>query len=194
MKRKLVALLLALSVVTISITACGNKTDNNTEIVETETEETETEEIETEISEESAHDLYTEGYQTPEEQDAQEAGLRENQETEMFGASLPGEGTGAQKFYAWVQSQGADDVSGWTFIYYNGKAAGSQESYGVYMKPDSPLYGTVYHIGDTLPNGRIFWGTLEEHEAYNTKKTLEELEESGNIYTDPETGEKYINF
>lgn len=34
MKRKLVTLLLALSIATISITACGNKTDNNTEPTE----------------------------------------------------------------------------------------------------------------------------------------------------------------
>lgn len=191
MKNKIAITIIGLTVV-FSVVACDNK-DSLTEPTETNSIVEDSETIDTEVVATESVELTEVQESETEEQDAQEAGLRENQETRAFGASLPGEGTGAQKFYAWVQSQGADDVSGWTFIYYNGKAAGDQPSYGVYMK-EGPLYGTVYHIGDTLPNGRVFFGTTEEREAYNTKKTLEELEESGNIYTDPETGEKYISF
>lgn len=194
MKRKLVALLLALSVVTISITACGNKTDNNTEIVETETEETETEEIETEISEESAHDLYTEGYKSPEELSAEEAAIQDNKSAMDFAKTLPGEGSLQSKFQAYAREQGADVADGWTFIYYNGKAAGSQESYAVYMNPDSPLYGTVYHIGDTLPNGNVFWGTTKEHELYLRDEVIKKAEETGEVYVDPETGKTVLSF
>lgn len=51
MKRRIVALLLVLSIGTISITACGNKTSDNTETVEISTE-TETS-TETEVAESS---------------------------------------------------------------------------------------------------------------------------------------------
>lgn len=134
------------------------------------------------------------GYKSEEQLTKEELGLKENQETARFGASLPGEGTGMAKFLAWVRSQGADTASGWSFIYTHGDAAGDQPSYAVYMKPGSPDYGKVFHVGDTLPNGRPFWGTAREHEAYNAKQMEEQLIEDGNLTIDPETGKKIYSF
>lgn len=191
MKKKIAITIIGLTVV-FSIVACENK-DSLTEPTETNSIVEDSESIDTEVvATESVEPTEVQESET-EEQDAQEAGLRENQETREFGASLPGEGTGAQKFYAWVQSQGADDVSGWTFIYYNGKAAGDQPSYGVYMKEGS-LYGTVYHIGDTLPNGNVFWGTTKEHELYLRDEVIKKAEETGEVYVDPETGKTVLSF
>ena len=64
---------------------------------------------------------------------------------------------------AYALSQGADGIGGWCWVYYTGQGAGSEESYAVYMKEDSPRYGEVFHLGDYLPDGTLFTG-------YNTKE------------------------
>jgi len=142
----------------------------------------------------TAKDLYTDGYQSPEELSAEDAARQDNISAMDFAETLPGEGTLMKKFQDYARSQGADYASGWTFIYENGSGAGDGATHGIYMNPDSPLYGTRYEIHDTLPNGVILNGTLEEEEKIGIQETLGELEEQGYIKVDPETGEKYISF
>ena len=60
-------------------------------------------------------------------------------------------------------SQGADGAMGWCWVYYTGQGAGSEESYAVYMKEDSPRKGEIFHLGDYLPGGTLFTG-------YNSKE------------------------
>ena len=64
----------------------------------------------------------------------------------------------AEAWTAYAQSQGADATGNWCWIYYTGKGAGSEESYAVYMKEDSPRYGEIFHLGDYLPCGTLFTG------------------------------------
>lgn len=196
MKRKAIILLLVLSITTVFVVACGNKTtDNIKDNTENEVVETGTEETVTENSDDGAGQAVNdEGYKSEEKLSKEEAALKEMNETAKFGESLPGEGTGMKKFQDWAKSQGADWASGWTFIYENGSAAGDKESYAVYMKPDSPLYGTVYHIGDELPDGSTFYGTPEEQDLYKMKQSDEQYIESGNLIIDPETGERKYSF
>ncbi|MGN0428305.1 MAG: hypothetical protein ACI4F0_10925 [Agathobacter sp.] len=89
------------------------------------------------------------------------------------------DGDGIKAYEQYVISQGADYAMGWTWIYLNGKAAGNQPSYGVYMKEGDPLYGTVYHVGDYLPCGTQFVGTMEEFKALTAKEMVETFEEQG---------------
>lgn len=130
-------------------------------------------------------------YQTPEQEAAKDAAQKEYSETAEFGLTLPGEGTGMAKFQAWARSQGADAAYGWTFVYENGKGAGDQPTYGVYMNENSPLYGTVYHVGDILPDGSRLDGTREEEDAISAEKAKENVEEAGGkVYIDEETGKE----
>lgn len=136
-----------------------------------------------------------EGYKSPEQLEAEDAWHNDLSSVEKFTEeNLPGEGTCMARFQAWVRSQGADYASGWSFIYINGKAAGNQPSYAVYMRPGHSDYGKVFHVGDTLPDGTTFWGTAREHEAYNAKQMEEQLIEDGNLTIDPETGKKIYSF
>ena len=64
----------------------------------------------------------------------------------------------AEAWTAYAQSQGADATGNWCWIYYTGKGAGSEESYAVYMKEDSPRKGEIFHLGDYLPGGTLFTG------------------------------------
>lgn len=101
---------------------------------------------------------------------------------------------------AWVElakSQGADNVSGWCWIYYTGKGAGNQESYAVYMKEDSPRYGEVFHLGDYLPCGQFFIGANnEEHGIADNRKLLRKSEKGelgeGTTVTQNEDGTIHI--
>lgn len=123
---------------------------------------------------------------------ANEAARREGREIEEYGNTLNVDGaTGTEKFKNWAKSQGADTTFGWTFIYYNGKGAGNQPSYGVYMK-EGPLYGTVYKVGDYLQNGQQFCGTLEEYGQWQTEQAIKEAKEEGKHYIDEETGRDVI--
>lgn len=120
------------------------------------------------------------------------AGYIEGAETGEFGETLPGEGSGDQKFQDWVRAQGADYACGWTFIYENGKGAGSQPTYGVYMKEGSPLYGTVYHVGDIMPTGDRLRGTPEEWDVWTTEDMIEKVEEEGLEVYENEDGDTVI--
>ena len=64
----------------------------------------------------------------------------------------------AEAFADYAISQGADGTMGWCWVYYTGQGAGSEESYAVYMKEGTDRYGEVFHLGDYLPNGTLFTG------------------------------------
>ena len=92
----------------------------------------------------------------------------------------------------WVHEQGGDTWSGWCIEYYNGQGAGDQPSYAKYMNPNSPLYGTIYHVGDYMPNGSQFTGTDAEWDAWCAKDLERIAEEQGlDVYTD-ENGNRVI--
>ncbi|MBQ6844120.1 MAG: hypothetical protein IJO60_05735 [Agathobacter sp.] len=179
----------------------------DTEVVATESvETTEVAENETEVSDEVAEILATyrkQGYALITAQDIENiiAGgydptnpaYIEDLEITKYGDTLDFEGrTGTHNFKLWAQSLGADTTMGWTFLYYNGEAAGDQPSYGVYMNESSPLYGMVYKVGDYLPNGQQFCGTLEEYGQWQTEQAIKEAKEEGNHYIDEETGRDVI--
>lgn len=84
-------------------------------------------------------------------------GKKENAEIdEKYGSS--------EAWAAYALSQGADGIGGWCWVYYTGQGAGSEESYAVYMKEDSPRKGEIFHLGDYLPDGTLFTGyNMKEH-------------------------------
>ena len=86
---------------------------------------------------------------------------------------------GYSKTKDWVHAQGGDTWSGWCIEYYNGQGAGNQPSYAKYMNPNSPLYGTIYHVGDYMPNGSQFTGTDAEWDAWTCKDLERIAEEAG---------------
>lgn len=204
MKNKIAITIIGLTIV-LSIVACSNK-DSLTETTETNSivEDSETIDIEvvttesidtTEVAEsdEVTEILATyreQGYALITAQDIENiiAGgydptnptYIEALEIEEYGNTLDFDGiNGIEKFNKWAQSQGADFADGWTFIYKNGSGAGDQPSYGVYMNEGSPLYGTVYHVGDYLPNGDQLVGTMDEYGDWLAEDTVEKLEERG---------------
>ena len=108
-------------------------------------------------------------------------------------ADINGKWDAVHQWNLYAQSQGADYASGWTWEYINGKAAGDQPSYAVYMKEGSPDYGKVFHVGDTLPDGTKFNGTMEEYKEVLVKEGIEAFKKQGaNVYTDENTGETVI--
>lgn len=114
----------------------------------------------------------------PSVEDARAAGLREDAEIEEKWADADGEGSAIEKFTAYARSQGASGTSGWSWIYTHGEAT-DESTYAVYMKEDSPLYGTVYHVGDYLPDGDQLCGTIEEYGAWQDKDLNRVVEETG---------------
>ena len=80
-------------------------------------------------------------------------------------ADINGKWDAVHQWSLYAQSQGADGAAGWCWTYDHGKAAGDQPSYAVYMKEGSPDYGKVFHVGDYLPDGTQFCGTMEEYAA-----------------------------
>ncbi len=79
------------------------------------------------------------------------------------GAEIDEKYGSTEAWAAYALSQGADGIGGWCWVYYTGQGAGSEESYAVYMKEDSPRKGEVFHLGDYLPDGTLFTG-------YNSKE------------------------
>jgi hypothetical protein len=91
--------------------------------------------------------------------DQDDPGVKENTEIENSKwADVNGAWDAIHQFTLYARENGADATSGWCWLYYTGEGAGDQPSYAVYMKEDDPLYGTVYHLGDYLPNGEQFVG------------------------------------
>ena len=108
-------------------------------------------------------------------------------------ADINGKWDAVHQWSLYAQSQGADGAAGWCWTYDHGKAAGDQPSYAVYMKEGSPDYGKVFHVGDYLPDGTQFCGTMEEYKDVLVKEGVEAFKEQGaNVYTDENTGETVI--
>lgn len=171
------------------LTACGTQattSEPQTEQISTETETTETETIsleekttETEFIEET--DTSTSEY------------LSESDEiSHSKWADINGAWDAEHQYTLYAKSQGADGTGGWCWIYFNGKGAGDQPSYAVYMKEGDPLYGTVYHVGDYLPSGEQFSGTNDEWEAFIKQDFRDQAEADGyDVYDDPD-GDGFI--
>lgn len=81
----------------------------------------------------------------------------------------------------YVKSQGADGSMGWCWVYDTGKGAGSEESYAVYMKEDSPRKGEVFHLGDYLPNGTLFTGANNDEMSTADNRVLLRMSENGEL-------------
>ena len=141
--------------------------------------------------------LYSQ-YQTPttdtSSSDATSETLSENAEiTNSKWADINGAWDAVHQFTLYAREQGADYTDGWCWCYDHGKGAGDQPSYAVYMKEGDPLYGTVYHVGDYLPDGTQFSGTNDEWEAFIKQDMERILTEDGSIsFKDPETGRTII--
>lgn len=85
---------------------------------------------------------------------------------------------------AWAEyalSQGADAIGGWCWIYYTGQGAGSEESYAVYMKEDSPRYKEIFHLGDYLPDGTLFTGANNDEMSTADNRVLLRMSENGEL-------------
>ena len=173
MKRKQ---LIAVSILGICLfaSACGsNTTDTETIAVvqntETQQAEIETENISTELVEESLSE--------PTEQIEVTEPTTDTSTSKW--ADINGAWDAVHQFTLYAREQGADDTDGWCWGYYNGKGAGDQPSYAVYMKEGDPLYGTVYHVGDYLPDGSQFCGTNDEWEAFIAEDMIRQAQEEG---------------
>lgn len=211
MKRKILITILSLAM-GLSITACGKQTQQQTQAEPTEQkEETEQSEKETEQSEkvyntettETNNDEVTDNIVypdvNPEDVDpkttnmdgdtAMALGKKENAEIcDKYGS--------VEAYDEYVKSQGADGTMGWCWVYDTGKGAGSEESYAVYMKEDSPRYGEIFHLGDYLPNGTLFTGAnIHEHGIADNRKLMRKAnngEIEGGTITQDEDGKIHI--
>ena len=94
-------------------------------------------------------------------------------------ADINGAWDAVHQFTLYAREQGADYTDGWCWCYDHGKGAGDQPSYAVYMKEGDPLYGTVYHVGDYLPDGTQFSGTNDEWEAFIAEDMIRRAQEEG---------------
>lgn len=201
MKRKQ---LMAVSIFCICLfaSACGSNTTDTETIAVVQNTETQQAEIEAEnISTESVEESLSEPTEQIEvtepttDTTSTEYNDDENEIRNSEWADINGAWDAEHQYILYAKSQGADSAWGWSWIYYNGKAAGDQPSYAVYMKEGDPLYGTVYHVGDYLPNGDQFSGTNDEWEDFIHEDMIRLGEEEGaNVYTDPETGRTIIDF
>lgn len=107
-------------------------------------------------------------------------------------ADINGAWDAVHQFTLYAREQGADYTDGWCWCYDHGKGAGDQPSYAVYMKEGDSLYGTVYHVGDYLPDGTQFSGTNDEWEAFIKQDFRDQVEADGyDVYDDPD-GEGFI--
>lgn len=179
----------------------------DTEIVTTESiETTEVAESETEISDEVAEiiaQLEEKGYNNidPDLIDHMLMGdidplntmYFESFEAGTYVHALPKihiEGIGSQET-AWAMSQGADWLCGWTIIFENGKGAGENPTYGIYVRPGDERYGQRFELGETLPNGTKYFGTRDENFEIVVEEARERFLEDGyEIEVDPETGKE----
>lgn len=185
MKRKQ---LIAVSILSICLftSACGeNTTDTeaiavvqNTEIQQAEIE---TEDISTELVEESLSETTEQIEVTEPTTDitSSEYNDDENEIRNSEWADINGAWDAVHQYTLYAKSQGADGTGGWCWIYFNGKGAGDQPSYAVYMKEGDPLYGTVYHVGDYLPSGEQFSGTNDEWEAFIAEDMIRQAQKEG---------------
>ena len=190
MKNKIIVLSLIL-VMSLYLIACGNQSTTSepqTEQISTETEATEPET--TSLEEETTETEFIEETDTS---TSSEYNDDENEIRNSEWADINGAWDAVHQYTLYAKSQGADGTGGWCWIYFNGKGAGDQPSYAVYMKEGDPLYGTVYHVGDYLPSGEQFSGTNDEWEAFIKQDFERLLTEDGSVsFKDPETGRTII--
>lgn len=170
-----------------SLTACGNQaTTSEPQSEQTETISTETET--TSLEEETTETEFIEETDTTSETLSESAEI-----TNSKWADINGAWDAVHQFTLYAREQGADYTDGWCWCYDHGKGAGDQPSYAVYMKEGDPLYGTVYHVGDYLPDGTQFSGTNDEWEAFIKQDFEKLLTEDGSVsFKDPETGRTII--
>ena len=206
MKRKIIITFLCLTM-GLSIVACGNKasttpstekataTESNTEVVaEVATESTNTETSDYIAPVTATTDNKDSTDSSTNEADAPRAengaylvtdedgnvDLKEEYEIKNSKwADINGKWDAVHQWNLYAQSQGADGASGWTWEYINGKAAGDQPSYAVYMKEGDPDYGKVFHVGDYLPDGNQLCGTMEEYAANMGNEIIKEAQKQG---------------
>ena len=201
MKKKVTTMLLTISL--LSMTACGKQetsattesvpaTVESTQAETTVTEETVTTETEVTTEEIEPTDSLTDEVTdnivypdvNPEDVDpktttmdaetAHALGKQELQEIqEKYGSG--------EAWAEYALSQGADAIGGWCWVYYTGQGAGSEESYAVYMKEDSPRYGEVFHLGDYLPDGTLFTGANMEEMGIADNRVLIRKSNNGEI-------------
>ena len=196
MKKRIIAFTMIISL--LSLTACGNQTtttepqSEQTEIISTEPE-TET------VPETSSLEQETTETEFIEETDTSTSGttsetLSESAEiTNSKWADINGAWDAVHQFTLYAREQGADYKDGWCWCYDHGKGAGDQPSYAVYMKEGDTFYGTVYHVGDYLPDGTQFSGTNDEWDAFIKQDFERLLTEDGSVsFKDPETGRTII--
>ena len=156
MTKRLIALTMIIGL--LSLTACGtqtttSETESQTEQISTEavTLETETTSLEQETTETEFIETPTTDTSTSSEYNDDENEIRSSKWADINGAW-----DAVHQYEIYAQENGADYAFGWTWCYDHGKGAGDQPSYAVYMKEGDPLYGTVYHVGDYLPDGTQF--------------------------------------
>ena len=173
-----------------SLTACGNQTTTS----EPQSEQTEQTETET-VPETSSLEQETTETEFIEETDTSTSSEYNDDENEIRSskwADINGAWDAVHQYEIYAQENGADYAFGWTWCYDHGKAAGDQPSYAVYMKEGDPLYGTVYHVGDYLPDGTQFSGTNDEWEAFIKQDFRDRAEADGyDVYDDPD-GDGFI--
>ena len=185
MKKRIIAITLVMSL--SSLTACGNQTTT------TEPQSEQTEQISTETETSSLEEETTETEFIEETDTSTSEYLSESDEiSHSKWADINGAWDAVHQFTLYAREQGADYTDGWTWCYDHGKGAGDQPSYAVYMKEGDPLYGTVYHVGDYLPDGTQFSGTNDEWEAFIKQDFRDQAEADGyDVYDDPD-GDGFI--
>lgn len=192
MKKRIIAITLVMSL--SSLTACGNQT-NTTEPQSEQTETISTEPETETVPETSSLEQETTETEFIEETDTSTSSEYNDDENEIRSskwADINGAWDAVHQYEIYAQENGADYAFGWTWCYDHGKGAGDQPSYAVYMKEGDPLYGTVYHVGDYLPDGTQFSGTNDEWEAFIKQDFRDRAEADGyDVYDDPD-GDGFI--
>ena len=175
--------------------ACGNvDTTKQQEVIATEqTTETEIIENSTEQVEENTSEQVEQANISEEADTSTSEYLSESDEiSHSKWADINGAWDAVHQFTLYAREQGADDTDGWCWEYYNGKGAGDQPSYAVYMEEGSSDYGKVFHVGEYLPNGSQFCGTNDEWEAFIKQDFRDQVEADGyDVYDDPD-GDGFI--
>lgn len=211
MKRKILLILLALTISSTILAGCkasdsAVKTETTeTTIIESEVvEETENVSETTESTEQdSLTDEITDNIVypdvNPEDVDPKTTNMDANTAMALSkkeGAEIDEKYGSSEAWAAYALSQGADGIGGWCWVYYTGQGAGSEESYAVYMKEDSPRKGEVFHLGDYLPDGTLFTGAnIHEHGIADNRKLMRKAnngEIEGGTITQDEDGKIHI--
>ena len=194
---KIKAILTLITVCILSFASCGKQeTTAITETITTTVESTQAETtapeetIATEINTETVKDTITDT--SASDTNSSETLSESGEIMQSKWADINGAWDAVHQFTLYAREQGADYTDGWCWCYDHGKGAGDQPSYAVYMKEGDPLYGTVYHVGDYLPDGTQFSGTNDEWEAFIKQDFRDRAEADGyDVYDDPD-GDGFI--